>query len=205
MSKKRWKNKRDRFKRPIGRFGKPKERILIVCEGEKTEPNYFRSFRISSAKIVIKGLGYDPQALVGAAIEERDKAKKNDETFQQVWCVFDRDSFPPNRFNNAISNAANVGIRIAYSNEAFELWYILHFQFIDAALSRNQYSDILSKNLGFKYKKNSKVMYDFLLDKQDAAINNSINLLNRYYQKNPEQDNPSTTIHELVENLNKYK
>jgi len=48
----------------------PYERILIVCEGEKTEPNYFRwlrdRFRLNSANIVIadKRGGLDPKSLL---------------------------------------------------------------------------------------------------------------------------------------------
>ena len=205
MAKKLWKKKRDSFHRKIGKRGKPKDRILIICEGEKTEPNYFRGFRVTSARIIIKGLGYDPSSLINFANEEKDLAKKEGEEYQQIWCVFDRDSFPTQNFNNAIRKAKRHGIKVAYSNEAFEIWYILHFNYFDAAISRDRYSTILKKNLGHQYLKNSKDMYMELIELQDSAIRNAKKLLTVYNPINPEANNPSTTVHKLVENLNKYK
>ncbi|TGG87894.1 RloB domain-containing protein [Geotoga petraea] len=32
-----------------------KPKILIVCEGEKTEPNYFKAFRITSVQVQVIG------------------------------------------------------------------------------------------------------------------------------------------------------
>ncbi|MDL5046865.1 RloB domain-containing protein, partial [Oscillatoria amoena NRMC-F 0135] len=42
-----------------------KQRFLIVCEGEKTEPNYFRSFRVprNVVEIDVKGVGENPSKL----------------------------------------------------------------------------------------------------------------------------------------------
>ena len=205
MAKKLWKKRRDSFPRRRGKRGKPKDRILIICEGEKTEPNYFRGFRVSSARIIIKGLGCDPFSLINFASDEKNIAKDEGEEYQQVWCVFDRDSFPAQNFNNAINKAKRHGIKVAYSNEAFEIWYILHFNYIDSAISRDQYSTILKKNLGHQYKKNSENMYMELIEMQNNAIKNAKKLLNNYNPIDPETNNPSTNVHKLVEYLNKYK
>lgn len=97
-----------------------RERFLIVCEGGKTEPNYFKSFRVPKNVIDIYGLGANTTSLV----EEAIKLKNKDGGYDQVWCVFDRDSFPKQNFNAAISSAKAQGIQVAYSNEAFELWYL---------------------------------------------------------------------------------
>jgi len=70
--------------------------FLIVCEGERTEPNYFRAFRVPTIRIEVKGLGFNTISLVEAAIME----KANHE-YDQTWCVFDRDSFPAENFNRA--------------------------------------------------------------------------------------------------------
>lgn len=101
-----------------------RQRFLIVCEGEKTEPNYFRSFRVprNVIEIDIQGVGKNPSKLVNKA-----KQLQEQEEYDQVWCVFDRDSWAPEDFNNAIQNAIKLGFNVAYSNEAFELWYVLHF------------------------------------------------------------------------------
>ncbi len=117
--------------------------FLIVCEGTKTEPNYFKSFRLPKDVIDIKGLGLDPSKLV-----ENAKKFNQKERYDQVWCVFDRDSWTKNDFKNAIQNAEAEGFGVAYSNEAFELWYILHFEFLNTAIPRNQYLNKLDSLLG---------------------------------------------------------
>lgn len=176
--------------------GKQKDSILIICEGTKTEPNYFRSFRLTN--VTIDGTGTNTDTIVKKAIKESKE-------YNQVWCVFDKDSFPPHNFNRAIQLAEkHKKITIAYSNEAFELWYLLHFHYRDTAISRTLYEEKLSDCLGYKYKKNSTTMYEELLDKQETAIKFAENLLKQYPTPNPEIDNPSTTVHLLVKELNKY-
>ena len=67
----------------------PYDRVLIVCEGEKTEPNYFEwlrnEFRLNRANVVIahRKSGLDPKH----AIAEYNTEKDSD----HVYCVFDRD------------------------------------------------------------------------------------------------------------------
>ncbi len=46
--------------------------------------------------------------------------------FDRVWLVFDRDDFPD--FNKAIALARSHNLQVAWSNESFELWYLLHFR-----------------------------------------------------------------------------
>ncbi len=43
------------------------ERFLIVCEGEKTEPNYFNAFRVPKDVIDVRGLRFNPSKLVEKA------------------------------------------------------------------------------------------------------------------------------------------
>lgn len=175
------------------------ERFLIVCEGEKTEPNYFKSFRVPRDVIDVRGIGDNTIRIVEEAIRLKEK-----DSYDQVWCVFDRDSFPSDRFNAAFILSEENDIKIAYSNEAFELWYLLHFNYYDSAISRKQYGDKLSELLGYKYEKNSNSIYDDLLDKQPDAIRNAKKLLLNYNPENPEKDNPSTKVHCLVIELNKF-
>jgi hypothetical protein len=58
--------------------------------------------------------------------------------------------------------------------------------------------------MGKKYKKKSYDMYEDLIDKQSDAIKHAEKLLDEYPIRNPEKDNPSTTVHMLVQELNKY-
>ena len=190
-----WKRKSELKRKRDARVERPV--ILIVCEGTKTEPNYFKSFRITSMTVEIKGLGEGPVNLVNFACERK-------EDYDQLWCVFDRDRVLKDRFNAAISKAARNSIKIAYSNEAFELWYLLHFNYLTSGISREQYCKKLNKLIGKKYKKNDEHMYDQLLDKQPTAIKNAKRLLGQYTPVRPVDNNPSTTVHLLVAELNKY-
>lgn len=176
-----------------------RERFLIVCEGERTERNYFECFRVPKEVIDVRGLGYNTVSLVKKAVELH-----NQEQYDQVWCVFDRDSFPAQDFNEAISLAKRHDIKVAYSNEAFEIWYLLHFNYHTTAITRNGCIDKLSKLLGKKYEKNQENMYALLETRQASAIRNARKLLSQYTPGNPERDNPSTTVHELVEQLNRF-
>ena len=174
--------------------------FLIICEGKKTEPNYFQAFRIpdlSVKQLDVIGLGDNTLSLVERAKEIKDKGNYN-----YVWCVFDRDSFPAGKFNAAITSAYNNEMHVAYSNEAFELWYLLHFHFYNTGISRDSYKSKLTKLLKHKYEKNSTTIYEELKDKQHSAIKNANTLLIQYDPNRPEKDNPSTTVHLLVQCLN---
>lgn len=177
-----------------------KQRILIVCEGSKTEPNYFNRFPINKQVyfVDVQGLGYNTASLVKKAVLLKEK-----ESFDQVWCVFDRDSFSAQEFNAAFQIAKPHDVSIAYSNQAFELWYLLHFHYYDVAIQRNEYCKMLTEKLGHRYEKNSETIYDELLSQQPEALRNAHRLHSSYNPCNPERDNPSTTVHLLVAALNK--
>ncbi|HEY8376822.1 MAG TPA: RloB family protein [Nannocystis sp.] len=69
---------------------KPIERYLIVCEGEKTEPEYFRRFRVPAdvAQLDVVGAGANTVSVVEKAIELRDDASKAGRPYAQAWAVF---------------------------------------------------------------------------------------------------------------------
>lgn len=177
------------------------DNILILCEGEKTEPNYFNSIKLKYrlSNVNIRGLGSNTDTITKTAI-------KHHKDYSQVWCVFDRDSFTAHHFNRAFQMVTKYkNIHIVYSNEAFELWYLLHFNYYNTGISRAQYCDILSRLLGKEYKKNSTEIYDLICDREYTAIKNAKRLLGSYSNENPERNNPSTTVYKLVEELNKFK
>jgi hypothetical protein len=106
-------------------FKATKPAILIVCEGENTEPSYFSRFRLSSARIYPVGEGYNTVSLVNRAIALNNSFA---DYYDQVWCVFDKDDYSSIDFNQAIALASANGFGTAYSNQAFEYWLILHFE-----------------------------------------------------------------------------
>lgn len=170
-----------------------RQRFLIVCEGEKTEPKYFEQFRVPGLVIEVQGIGRNTISLVKEALKLREA-----DEYDQVWCVFDKDDFPVEQFETAIQRALDNGLRVAYSNQAFELWYVLHFEYLHTAIDRNAYMKKLGGYLGFEYKKNNPNMYRLLFAKKDTAIRNARQLLQEYQPSRPSRDDPSTCVHELV-------
>ena len=189
-----------------------RKRFLIVCEGEKTEVNYFKAFTVpKKIEVMVKGEGKNSLSLVEKAIKIIDNLNKDD-SFDQIWCVFDKDNCSKEQFNQAEGLAKEQNIKIAYSNEAFEIWFILHFQYLDIATSRSEYLTILTnqmKKYGLlnkkeKYKKNREDMYEKLKPYQTTAITNAAKLIQDRDEakKHPFDANPSTTVQELVQELN---
>jgi hypothetical protein len=188
--------------------------FLIVCEGKKTEPNYFKSFPKKVGKIIydieFEGGGISTIKVVEKAIELRDKSKQK---YDRVWAVFDRDSFKPNSFNSAILKARTNNIKCAWSNEAFELWYLLHFHNRVTAMKRPEYEkaieEAVNRKLGkkknkFEYTKNSTEMYTLLskIGNQELAIKWAKELANSISGEQFANYNPQTMVFKLVEELN---
>jgi hypothetical protein len=189
-----------------------RKKFLIVCEGEKTEVNYFKAFTVpKKIAVTVKGEGKNSLSLVEKAIKIIDNLKQDD-SFDQIWCVFDKDNCSKEQFNQAERLAKENNIKIAYSNEAFEIWFILHFQYLDIATSRSKYPKILTtqmKKYGLlneqeKYEKNREDMYEKLKPYQRTAITNAAKLIQDRDEakKHPFDANPSTTVQELVQELN---
>lgn len=194
--------------------------FLIVCEGEKTEPNYFESLKndlpkgvLTACRIDIEGVGRNTLSLVEKSIEIKDRLE--DETslsIDKIWVVFDRDSFEPDNFNDAIELCRNSKPEIgcAWSNEAFELWYILHFHFYNTAISREMYQKLIEGNLkpkigeDYRYQKNSEAMYGLLKEhgSLEMAIKFAAKLENVFDDRfDFANQNPCTKVHHLVAEL----
>ena len=115
----------------------PKPRILVVCEGTNTEPQYVNGFRrwIRNPRVDVEisrehGV---PLTLVRKAKamkkEAEERARRGDDeniAYDQVWCVFDVDDHP--NLNDAKVMAKDNGILCAISSPCFELWLLLHFR-----------------------------------------------------------------------------
>lgn len=190
-------------------------RILIVCEGEKTEPNYFRAFeKIQKGNIVyeltLDGGRINTIGVVDKAISLRDKATI---PFDRVWAVFDRDGFPAKNFNTAIMKAKQNDIECAWSNEAFELWYLYHFHNRVTGMTRDQYavaitkavneSPLYKKKTAYKYAKNASDSFDTLntYGSQENAIKWAEAKHSEYTDEKYASHNPCTTVYKLVRQL----
>lgn len=193
-----------------------KPTILIVCEGENTEPSYFRQFRLSSATIKPVGEGYNTVSLVNRAVQLASEGK-----YEQVWCVFDKDDFPDNDFNEAIRLATANGFGVAYSNQAFEYWVILHFDdHQGGGMHRNTYNDKINSLLKpFKLVydgERSKIITEALFELLDGidektkkerkvlAIERAERNYSQFDHDNHAVKESSTTVFRLVRELLKY-
>jgi len=191
---------------------------LVVCEGIKTEPNYFEGLKkeipkgkLHSNNLEIGGTGKNTLSIIKETIKISKKIQMEKSiVFDEIWVVFDKDSFPDVNFNNAISKAKSYkNMRCAWSNQAFELWYLLHFQFVNTAIDRDVYKSYLEREINrvskieFKYEKNRPDMYDILKEygNQLQAIKWARKLVGQYQDEDYASQNPCTFVHELVDKL----
>ncbi len=187
--------------------------ILIVCEGTKTEPNYFEAFAEKRQGVIVydievKGLGRGTKDVVEKAIYLKGK---ND--YDRVWAVFDKDEFPAKDFNEAISLGQKNGIEVAWSNEAFELWYLYHFQNVTTGVSRKDYETKISAavNASSKYKSREKYKYakknpdNFKImttyGSMESALRYAETKRGEYTDSRYANHNPCTTVYRLVRQL----
>ena len=212
--------------RPI-RVRKYKFLFLIICEDQKTEPSYFEKFKaqIPKESIFLKsvGTGKDPKGVVLKAIIERDKlAEEAKREVDEVWIVFDKDDADENatktkNFEEAFEIAETEKFDVAYSNEVFELWLLLHFTDVDkdVAIPRNVVYEMLQEQIR-KTNKYDTYVYDhkhpnlktieivFEVGNIDSAIKRSKMLLENQNGKSPIEANPSTKVHLLIMQLKEW-
>lgn len=211
-----------RFERKTN-YKTPRKTFLIVCEGIETEPNYFEAFQKIGRDTKTATIQIIPASAVGITVVKKAKKLKDEGSYgeDEVWCVFDRDAKQENNnqqnFNEAIRLAIENKVNLAISNDAFELWYLLHYEYYVSETHRSDLKEMLSSKtrLGEKYEKNCDDMYEKLKDKQANAIKYAKKLLSSYNLDPDNWDNltledktkvhnknPSTTVYRLVEKLN---
>ncbi|MCF6262104.1 MAG: RloB family protein [Xanthomonadales bacterium] len=189
------------------------DRVLIVCEGEKTEPNYFQGlcdyYRLNSANIEICGdCGSAPINVVERAKELYRAEKRSGIPFDRVYCVFDKDS---HRTYEAALQAVNnakpkATFFVVNSIPCFEFWLLLHFTYTTSPFcgtessnsAGDQVLDRLRKYIP-SYAKGNHGCFDLLIDQLPQAMENSKRALHSANENGT--DNPTTLVHELVEYL----
>ena len=189
------------------------ERVLIVCEGEKTEPYYLKGLRTSlglhPANVVIadKKSGLDPKSLVEYALEEL----KKDSDFNHVFCVFDRDKH--RTYEAALDKirakrpTGDTKLHPIISIPCFEVWILLHFIYTTApfqAAADDSNCALVVRELRKEgripgYEKGIANVFDLTVDNIDTAILRAKQL--EQFHLTSGVDNPSTKMYQLVEHL----
>ena len=191
--------------------------LHIYCEGEKTEPNYIRSYietrfpgtRLSPVRSTRKNT---PVQLV----EEAIKAKRDTENRpidDVFWVVFDREAV--NQYPDALHAKARQlakvnGIHIAFSNVCFEVWLLLHFEKTTKAYA--SYEDLRKQSLLRKhipgYEKGTKHAFT---KEQIATARANAKKMNKQTKAGadrswhePYQWNPYTDVYKLLDAIDTF-
>lgn len=191
------------------------EKVLIVCEGAKTEPNYFKElkdhYQLNTADVVVDGnCGSDPWSGYQHAQELAKKAKADNDPYDKIYCVFDKDKHTTyQKVITAIVNKKNF--TAINSVPCFEYWLLLHFVYTDKPFSASGNKSICDKTteeLKIKgrlpdYQKGALGIFEKLISRLETAKTNAQRAL-RDSESN-QTDNPSTRIHILVNYLQSLK
>jgi hypothetical protein len=189
---------------------------LIVCEGKKTEPNYFNGLKkkinekygnkvdVLIPNIEVKGTGMNTTSLVKYTEQKVNQATK---IYGQVWVVFDKDEYNDEQFNSAIDNC---NYNVAWSNPNFELWLLARFKKVNWYVSKDDVIQELSKEFQKKglsdYTKNDTDIFDKVTSegKLHTAIKNCEYMEEINKDGQASQRNPMTKVHKIVDGLKEY-
>ena len=192
------------------------EKILTVCEGEKTEPNYFNElvnyYKLNSANVEIDGTcGSSPKSVLERAEKLTKLELDKGDGYDRVYCVFDKDSHQT--YDETIKRISlkkpSKLFYLGVSIPCFEYWLLLHFKYstkpYQAAGNSSIANEVLRelKTVFPAYTKGCESTFITLIDQIEFAKQNAIRAAKS--AKENYTDNPSTHIHELVEYLQNLK
>lgn len=194
----------------------PYEKVLIVCEGKKTEPYYFKEcvqfYKLNMANVEVDGdCGSSPKSVLQRAIELWSEANQKDDPYDRVYCVFDKDDHTTyDETIRKISEYEPRGIFYAVvSVPCFEYWLLLHFKYTTKPyVARGNRSVGVEVLRALKeeipgYKKGDKNIFRALFEQIECAKANAAKSLQHAQDRC--DDNPSTNVHELIDYLEKLR
>jgi len=194
----------------------PYAKILIVCEGEKTEPLYFTDTRdyysLNTANIEVCGdCGSDPSSILRYAKQRYREEKVAGDPFDRVYCVFDRDAH--HHYDRTLQEIASQKPHNCFfaitSVPCFEYWLLLHYIFSTkpyVGLPGNSAgTQMVAELLGYfpEYQKGRSAVFTERIGELEFAINNAKRSLQA--AEAAHTDNPTTRVHELVEFMRDIK
>ena len=186
------------------------ETFLIVTEGKKTEPNYFKALRerlslkATDIKIVHPD-ATDPKRLTLEAIRlrsERESEARHSSIvvpYDEVWVVFDLEkaSDPRRRQADEAKKLAGADqIHFADSNPCFEFWLLLHVEHTTKPFADCRSVMVQLKRHWVNYAKGQSPPNEFL-EKLPAAVANA-QRVRKHHEDCGGDGNPSTQVDVLV-------
>lgn len=194
----------------------PYAKVLIVCEGEKTEPHYFAGvqeyYELNTANIEITGeTGSSPRSILSYARQRYREAKDAGDEFDKVFCVFDKDNHAGyyevcQEIDSAVPKETFYHIT---SVPCFEYWLLLHFVYTtrpyESLPGNSSANQVLSdlRNYIPTYKKGDRGIFLALLEQLPQAKVYAQKTLDIAMRSGT--DNPTTKVHHLVEFLQTIK
>ncbi len=185
----------------------PRLAVTVFCEGDNTEPEYFKQFAREHGNQLVKiepiGAAGVPMTIAQKAVEEqkrRTRRRRNSfEERDQVWVAFDRDEHP--NVPEAIRLAEKNGVSVAFSNPCFELWAIVHL--VDHEFNRplhRREAQCLLRELMPKYDPNGSKMLDYQLlsPRFEAACRQAENMEKCREREGDVLGNPFTSVYKLT-------
>lgn len=199
-------------------------KIFIYSHAEVAEPVYLNSLKDHVRSRLMLKVRYinawSPQELIEKvlALKETNTGINGHEedSGDQVWCVFDIDSFCDDpaekiRLEVLIKRAHESGIKIAYTNQCFELWYLMHFITPVAPISRGSHLNGMiarhfKKNKLGDYEKNMAAFGTLAPGLDNAVLNATKVSADTYDNINwakvlSNSGNPSTSLHFLIKEI----
>ncbi|MEO3773765.1 RloB family protein [Micromonospora sp. B9E7] len=175
---------------------------LVCCEGENTEPLYFkglrRELRAGNVRIeVFSGHG-EPYGVVEKAVAEANRAATQGDGYDEVWCVFDVEAPEAHaRLSAALALAARHGVNCAISNPCFEVYLLLHYEELSYLTSNEACRRLERHPCG--YRRRGKLLdFEALRASRPDAFRRAARL-DRLSAGRPLADrNPSTSVPGLV-------
>ncbi len=192
------------------------DRVLIVCEGAKTEPNYLRKLidflQLNTANVEVDGdSGSSPVSVVEHSRERYNEEKRTGDGFDRVFCVFDKDVHES--YTSALDKVEKTKPKDIFkaitSVPCFEYWLLLHYEFTTKPFvvtgTKSACANLITRLKKYfpAYSKGNADTYNEIKSQTTQAIDRSRPALEQA-QKNG-RDNPSTLMHELVEYLHHLK
>jgi hypothetical protein len=222
--------------------------FIIFCEDQVSEYIYFKYFETPTIKVnpiggqkskmdnVIRAIAHCVSEDLMDYVDGIPMIKSKD---TQIWCAFDRDieedlskkAQGDISFDEGIFTAISRGIKVAWSNDAFELWVLLHFEDVDpsdkACENREYYYERLTRifknhrnpldhlkkalvHKTFSYKTDLKQEMNFrnivrpdMISRTQDAISRAARLADHYAALGlpTHRKVPCTLVHELITEL----